>query len=310
MNPGNSIADSLTLMGHSFMDASIFQKIGIAAGVIVALCIFIPIIIHFLSPVYLLFSSLTKHFRESKKMSFGKKYILMPCTFLSLSSFSLAQIILYLWLFVISFLVWAIVIGPFWTFVLTFFFGLAPVAMITAPFVSWYNFGGIGLLATAPVLFVAFAWIWLSKLAFNSPLDSFDDYATPEDFLGYSPQIFLLGALSLQIIALGFYKFKFHYLGNIISDVGGGILLIVSIVSVFIWLSCKKKLSHDGVMVFYKPSIWVYVLGFFITNIIYSEYEDADARIAVIFWLNVFFTFALLSRFTMFIFRKLRPAKG
>jgi hypothetical protein len=279
-------------VGYFFADIPIFKYVVYVIAVAIALIIFLPFIIQLFSPSFVLGSSLIEHLRETEDMPFGKKYIFVPMALVSAMSFLTAQIILSTWVFILSFVVWASVIGFFWTFLLTLLFGLAPVAIITAPFLVWYKEGFDIFLGTVIFFLMTLFWFGFSKLAF------YEDYlSTPEDFLGYSPQIFLLGALSFQIIALPFYKFKLFVVGDIISDLGGGTFMLLALISAFKWRSLKKKLSKEEKEKLYRPSVWAYILGFFFTNILYAAFREMEAPTAVIFWLNAFFLVALMGRF-------------
>jgi tellurite resistance protein TehA-like permease len=129
--------------------------------------------------------------------------------------------------------------------------------------------------------------------------------STPEDFLGYSPHTFLLGALSFQVIALPFYNFGLNGVGNIISDAGGFIFLILALIAAFKWRAIKKKLSETERENLYQPSVWIYIFGFLLTNLLYAEFtQKFGAPTAVLFWLNGFFLIAILGRFFRLFKRK------
>lgn len=282
--------------GYFLTDIPIFKYMVYVIAIPFALMIFLPFIIQLFSPAFVLVSSLIEHFREAESMPFGKKYVFIPMTLVSVISFSTAQMILAIWVFILSFVIWASVIGFFWTFLLTFLFGLAPIAILiailTAPFLVWYREGFALFIGTGIFLLMTLFWSGFSKLAFS------EDYSsTPEDFLGYSPQIFLLGALSFQVIALPFYQFKLLGVGDTVSDLGGAIFLLLALISTFKWRSIKKKLSIEEKEYLYRPSVWIYILGFFFTNILYAAFQKFEAPTAVIFWLNAFFLVALIGRF-------------
>jgi len=285
--------------GYFFTDISIFKYIIYVVAIPFALMIFLPFIVQLFSPAFVLVSSLIEHFREAEDVPFGKKYIFVPMALVSAISFSTAQMILSIWVFILSFVIWASVIGFFFTFLLTFLFGLAPLTIVTAPFLAWYKKGFTFFLSTGIFFLMTLFWFGFSKLAFP------EDYSsTPEDFLGYSPQIFLLGALSFQVIALPFCQFKLFGIGGIISGLGGVIFLLLALVSAFKWRSLKKQLSKEEKEYLYRPSVWVYILGFFFTNILYGTFKQFGASTAVIFWLNAFFLVALIGRFFTLFHRK------
>lgn len=287
-------------IGYFFTDIPIFKYIVYVVAIPFALLIFLPFIIQFFSPVFVLVSSLLEHFRESKDVSFGKRYIFIPMALVGAVSFATAQMILSIWVFVISFLVWVSVIGFFFTFLLVFLFGLAPLAILTAPFIVWSHGGFVAFIGVAIFFLLTLFWYGFSKLAFSESYYS----STPEDFLGYSPQIFLLGALSFQVIALPFYQFKLFGVGGLISDLGGAIFLILALISAFKWRSIKKKLTIAEKENLYKTPVWVYIFGFFFTNILYIAFQRFGVPTAVIFWLNGFFLVALIGRFLGIFIRK------
>lgn len=175
-----------------------------------------------------------------------------------------------------------------------FFFQLAPLAIITAPLIIWYKKGFVEFLAVIVFFLIAQFWYGFSKIAFS------EDYwkLTPETYLGYSPHIFLLGALSFQVIALPFYQFGLNGAGNFLSDAGGGIFLILALISAFKWHAIKKKLSEEERENLYKPSAWIYIFGYILTSLLYAEFEQRfGAPTTTLFWLNVFFFVTLISRF-------------
>ena len=265
-----------------------------AVGIIFALMIFGPFLFQLFTPAFVLISSLAEHFNESKGQSAGKRYIFIPAALVAAVGFVTAQSILSIWVFIISFLIWSSVIGFFFTFLTVFFFGLAPLAIITAPFVIWYQAGFVEFLSVVIFFLITLFWYAFSKMAFS------EDYwkTTPETFLGYSPHTFLLGALSFQVIALPLYNFGLNGAGNIISDAGGAIFLLLSLISAFKWRSIKKKLPQEERENLYRPSAWIYFLGFILTNLFYAEFQQRfGAPTAVLFWLNGFFLVALIGRF-------------
>ncbi len=295
----------LIIAGISFfvIGVPIFKYFLYAIGIIIALLIFSPFIIQLFAPIFVSISSLAEHFRESKGESAGKRYFFIPASIIAVAGFGTAQAILSIWVFVVSFLVWLSIIGFFFTFIAVFFFGLAPFAILTAPFVIWIKAGFAEFIAVAIFFLFAVFWYSFSKFAFSPNYWE----STPEKFLGYSPQIFLLGALSFQVIALPLYNFGLFGIGNLISDLGGFIFLIFALISAFKWNAIKKKLSETEKEGLYKLSVWLYIFGFIFTNILYIEFRDKfGAPTAVLFWLNGFFLVALIGRF-FGIFKRKKP---
>lgn len=286
-------------IGYFFTDVPIFRYIIYVIAIPFALMIFLPFIVQLFSPAFVLVSSLIEHFREAKNMPFSKKYIFVPMSLVSAISFSTAQMILSIWIFILSFVIWESVIGFFWTFLLIFLIGLAPVAIITAPFLMWYR-GGFALFFTTGIFFlITLFWFGFSKLAFS------EDYysLTPEDFLGYSPQLFLLGALSFQVIALPFYRISSSieslallWIANLTSAIGGLIFLILALAASIKWIIAKRKLSDKEKATLYRPSLWIYVLGFLVTSL-FSMMPEYQAPLGTIAILNIIFLVALIGRF-------------
>jgi hypothetical protein len=275
-------------------------------GIFFALMIFAPIILQFFAPGFSLISSLAEHFKESKGQTWGKRYVFIPAALVASVGFVTAQTILSIWVFILSFLIWVGIIGFFFTFIAIFFFGLAPIAILAAPFVVWFKSGFVAFLSVVIFFLIALFWFGFSKMAFT------EDYykSTPENFLGYSSHTFLLGALSFQIIALPFYNFGFNGIGSIISDTGGFIFLILALIAAFKWRSIKKKLPEEEQRKLYKPSVWVYLFGFFLTNLLYADFiQKFEAPAAVILWLNTFFLIAILGRFFGLFKRKKKIIK-
>lgn len=285
----------LILIGVIFLisGVSIWTLLLYAAGIVVALLFFLPLIFHFISPVFVLIAGLIEHYKESKGQSFGKRYIFIPATILAASGFFGAQMILSSWVTIISVLVWASVVGFFITFFGMFFFGLAPLAIISAPFVVWIQSGFIEFVGIGVFFLMTLFWFGFSGMAFS---DRF--HQTSEDFLGYSPHIFLLGALSFQVIALPFYHFGLSGVGDIISDFGGAIFLLLALIAAFKWRAIKKKMPKKDKEGIFKPSVWVYILGVIFTAILLFTFDVSyGAPTAVLFWLLSFFVVALIGRF-------------
>jgi len=285
-------------------DVPIFQWVLWGVGIIFALMIFAPVLFQLFAPAFFLISSLIEHLKESRGQSAGKRYVFIPAALLAAVGFVTAQSILSIWVFILSFLIWTSVIGFFFTFLTVFFFGLAPLTILSAPFVIWIQSGFIEFLGVVIFFLITLFWFGFSKMAFSK------DYwkSTPEDFLGYSPHIFLLGALSFQVIALPFYNFGLNGVGNVISDAGGFIFLVLALIAAFKWRATKKKLSEAERENLYRPSVWIYIFGFSLTNLLYAEFaQKFEAPTAVLFWLNGFFLIAILGRF-FGLFRRKKKA--
>lgn len=275
-------------------DIPIFKFALWGVGIIFALMIFAPFLFQLFAPAIFLISSLGEHFAESKGQSTGKRYFFIPAALLAAVGFVTAQSILSIWVFILSFLIWASVIGFFFTFITVFFFGLAPLAILTAPFVVWYQVGFVEFLGVVVFFLITLFWYGFSRMAFS------EDYwkSTPETYLGYSPHIFLLGALSFQVIALPLYQFGLNGAGNLVSDAGGAIFLLFALISAFKWHAMKKKLSEEERKNLYRPSAWIYIFGFILTSLLYAEFEQKfGVPTAILFWLNGFFFVALIGRF-------------
>jgi hypothetical protein len=301
----------IVAIGYFFTDIPIFKYIIYVIAIPFALMIFLPFIIQLFSPAFVLVSSLIEHFREAKSMPFGKKYIFVPMSLVSAISFLTAQMILSIWVFILSFVIWDSVIGFFWTFFLSFLFGLAPVVIITAPFLAWYKEGFALFLGTGIFFLITLFWFGFSKLAFS------EDYysLTPENYLGYSPQFFLLGALSFQVIALPFYRISSSieslpllWIANLISAIGGLIFLILALTASIKWIKAKRKLSDKEKAALYRPSLWVYVLGFLVTYL-FSMMPEYQAPLGTIAILNIIFLVALIGRFFGLFRRKPKVQK-
>jgi len=275
-------------------DIPILRYLLFAVGIIFALLIFGPFLFQLFTPAFVLIFLLSEHFKESKGQPAGKRYIFIPASLLAAVGFITAQTILSIWVFIISFIIWSSIIGFFFTFLAMFFFGLAPLAIISAPFVVWIKAGFIEFLAIVVFFLITAFWYGFARMAFT------EEYykSTPETFLGYSPHTFLLGALSFQVIALPLYQFGLFDAGNIVSDAGGFVFLLLALISAFKWKAIKKKLTEEEKESLYKPPVWVYIFGFFLTNFLYIEFQQRfGVPTAVIFWLNGFFLIAIILRF-------------
>lgn len=282
-------------------DVPIFKYVLWCMAIIFALMIFAPVLFSLFTPAFFLIVSLVEHLKESKGESFGKRYVFVPSAIIASTGFFVAQSILSIWVFILSFLIWVSIIGFFFAFLTIFFFGLAPIAILTAPFVVWIQLGFAEFLSVIIFFLIALFWFGFSKMAFSEDYWKF----TPEAFLGYSPHIFLLGALSFQVIAWPFYSFGLNSTANIISDTGGFLFLVLALIAFFRWRAIKKKLSQAEKENLYRPSAWIYIFGFFLTNLLYAEFvQKFGAPTAVLFWLNGFFLIAILGRFFSLFKRK------
>lgn len=298
----------ITVIGYFFTDISIFRYLLYIVAIPIALLFFAPIIIQLVTSIFgpslVSIFYLIEHFKEARDMPFDKKYIFIPTTLVASVAFLTAQGILSIWVSVATFVIWMSVIGAFFAFLLLFIFGLFPVAIFAAPFVILFTEGLSGFFAIVVFFLLALFWVGLSKLAFS------EDYTTtPEDFLGYSPQLYLLGALSVQIIALPFYQLGLSFennallsAGDWIAGWGGAIFMLLALVAWFKWRGLKKKLSKEEKESLYRPSVWVYVFGFFVTSILYSAFLDMySAPVFALFWLNTIFTVVIIVRIFSFI---------
>lgn len=291
----------LLIGGAIFTKVAIFKYIVFVIAIPFLIFLFLPFFIQLFAPAFFLFSSLVSHFKEAKNMPLGKKYIFIPMALLSVVVFILAQTVLSIWVFIVSFITWADLIGAFLATLLIFFFGLAPLAILTAPFVLWIR-GGLSIFLNIGIFFLmALFWYGLSNLALSENYYS----STSEDYLGYSPQTFLLGALATQVLALPLYQFKAFRIGELISEIGGLIFLGLTVIAAIKWFIIKKGLDKDEKLSLYKPSVWAYILGFLITDFLYAIFNSHQVSTIVLMWLNLFFAFALIGRFIGFIQRKL-----
>jgi hypothetical protein len=278
----------------AILGVPVLHYILLGVGIIIALMIFAPFVIQIFAPALMSISLLADHFKDSKGQSGGKRYFFIPAAIVSMVSFVTAQSILSIWVFIASFFIWASVVGVFFSFVGIFLFGLAPFAIISAPFVIWIKAGFAEFLGVLFFFLTALFWYGFSKMAF--PENSWK--STPDDFLGYSPMTFLLGALSFQVVALPFYHFGAMGIGNFISDFGGFIFLLLALIASFKWRSIKKKMTIEEKENIYRPSAWIYFLGFMVTNLLYVQFQQVyDAPTAILFWLNGFFLVVLIGRF-------------
>jgi hypothetical protein len=292
----------------AIMGAPVLSYILYGIGIIIAIMIFAPFVVQLFAPALYSIALLVEHFKESKGQSVGKRYFFIPASIVAIVSFVTAQSILSIWIFLASFFIWSSVIGLFFSFIGIFLFGLAPIAIVTAPFVIWVKSGFAEFLGVLFFFLTAAFWYGFSKLAF--PDDSWSSWKpTPESFLGYSPQTFLLGALSFQIIALPFYHFGAYNAGSLISDLGGFIFLILALIAAFKWMSIKRKMPREDRENLYRPSAWIFFLGLLVTNLLYAQFQQVySAPTGILFWLNGFFLVVLIARFFGIFRRKKKPA--
>ncbi|MBF0593882.1 MAG: hypothetical protein HQL22_02825 [Candidatus Omnitrophica bacterium] len=297
----------ILVVGALVLHVPIFQYALYVVGGFFLLSIFLPVLFQLFSPAFVLVSSLIEHFQSAREMPFFKKFLLIPLSLLAVVVFLSAQMVLTVWVFIVSFLIWETVIGGFFAILLIFFFGLAPVAIITAPFVIWFQQGFVPFLGTFVFFLMALFWYGLSSLSFSQ--DSYS--STPESFLGYSPQTYLLGALSCQVLALPFYNFKLFGIGGGFSVIGGLAFLVLTVMGAINWYLTKRKLTAGEQREIYKPPVWIYIIGCFVTSMLASSFQAYQANTAVLTCLNGFFGIALVTRFVKFIFRpRARKATG
>ena len=309
---------AITVIGNHFTDMSVLQYVLLIVGIPVFLIIFLPNIASLFAPLFALVWSLwslwssVENFFQVDSVSYWRKYISLPLMFFSVFFSSMAQTILLGFILVQSVLIWADVIGLTWAILLTLF-GLAPIIVITSPLVVWYTSDFSSFLFLVFLYFMCLSWsvvLILDSLDHRPPIpDEFFEHPT-DQVIYYSPQIFLFGALSLQVIALPFYYFDLINVGDNISYMLGGVLLLASLVSVVKVRSLRKKISMECLENSYKPSIWIYVLGIVFTQVIYVGFLNFGAAIDVVAWICVFFTIALISRFLMFVLSKLKNIGG
>ena len=287
----------------ALIGAPVLKYILYGIGIIVALMIFAPFVVQLFAPALYSISLMVDHFRESKGESAGKRYFFIPASIIGMVGFVTAQSILSIWVFITSFLIWSSVTGFAISFVAIFFFGLAPFAIISAPFVIWIQSGFADFVAVLAFFLIAAFWYGFSKMAL--PENAWK--STPDDFLGYSPHMFLLSALSFQVVAMPFYHFGAYGVGNMISDLGGFVFLVLALIASFKWMSIKRKMTGEQKENLYKPSAWLYFMGFMVTNLLYAQFQGVyEAPTAVLFWLNGFFLVVLIGRF-IGIFRRKKP---
>ena len=286
-------------------DISLLQWILFGAGIIFSLIFFSPFLFRLFAPIFFLISELLQHLRESKGQSAGKRYVFIPAMLFAIAGFVAAQMILSIWIFIVSFMLWEYVFGFLIAFLIFAF--LSPLAILTAPFIVLLKLGFATFIGASIFFVMALFWFGFHKLIYSEHHWE----STPEDFLGYSPYTFLLGALSFQVIALPFYNFGLNAVGNIISDVGGGIFLILTLISALKWRTMKNKLSEKEKVGLYRPPVLVYIFGFILTTLLYGQFENMfDAPTSVLTWLNIFFFFALIMRFISVFKSKKKNAVG
>jgi len=296
----------LIFAGYLLTDLPIFTLILFPIGLLFVLFIFFPFFFQLFAPSFFLIASLKEHFKDTESMPWGKKYVFIPMALLGSVLFVTAQSILTIWVFILAFVIWSSIISPLLTFFLVFIFGLAPLAIITAPFAVWVVDGLGAFLATVIFFLLALFWIGFSKLVAS------EDYSTtPEDLLGYSPQLYMLGALSLQIIALPFYHIGLPLensimlnIGDWVAGWGGAVFILLTLVAWVKWLGVKKKMPKEEREELYRPSVWVYIFGFLITSVLYSAFTTMYfAPVFALYWLNIIFFIAIIARLFVFIKR-------
>ncbi|MCL5038176.1 MAG: hypothetical protein M1269_13895 [Chloroflexi bacterium] len=305
--------------------------------IVIAAIIWLPIIFNFLRQFFILFTrpifasiasfkAFRKYLINGERITFGQKWVFLPFSIFGISLFLLAQGVLWAWIIIFTIYVmtsWDIIWG------LGISILLPPLAIFAAPFIAWYKSGFTAFISVGTLLLMVIFWFFFSKLSFTSKIigsgeiesEDYDKFS-PEQILGYSPNLFILGALSLQVIAspiyyLAIYVFPYGsiyqtiaiWTGFILSNYGGFFYLLLAIITAFMWLSAKKKLSEDLKERLYKPSVWIYILGFFFTSILGGYFNTLEVHAAVINWLNGYFLVALIIRFIGFIYRKFKTHK-
>ena len=252
------------------VDIPIFRWILGSVLIIVVIIFALPFFFALLSSLFmaiiafsLLIYGLLKDLQESEGQSAGDRYIFIPASILSKVGFFTASII------------------------------LPTLAYLSIPFIVFSQDGLLSFLSVAVDFLIFLFWLGFSKMVFSELWES-----TSPDFLEYSPYTFLVGALSFQVVTLPFYHFKLDGTGDIISNIGGFIFLVLALITAFKWRAMKKKLSDRERESLYRPSVWIYIFGFILTNLLAEEFgQRFGAPIAVLVLLNGFFFIALLGRF-------------
>lgn len=291
-----------------FSEFPLVKTVSYTIAVLVGLFMFYPYIIQFFSPIVLLISGLYNHYRNADEMSFTRRYLYEPFSLISLSAFLLAQIVLGITLLVFSIVIWGSSIGFGLTVFLYFFFGLAPLGIISAPlvvFVSSGVFKGIGVLF---FFLIAGLFGGFRKLVFSENYDR-----TAMDYMGISPKLYLLGALSIQVLALPIYYFdSLSFLSEptkIFSTLIGLVLILLAAITSFKWLKRKKRGDLKRYRM-HKPSVWLYIGGYLLTNVLYKRFEEFGVTTYVVSLLNIYFFVALLYRLFCFLKRKYKEYFG
>jgi len=285
----------LVLMGW-FTDIPFFKyTLGLAALPFACL-IFLPLLKRLLRPSYHFEIMLIRHYRRHRGLSFAKKYFFIPMTMIAGIAFAVAQCLLCVWILAVSFKTWSSVLGVFWTGILTFYSGLAPVMILLAPVLRGFREGMMPLLVTAVLILTAYFWFRFSKYAFPGRPAS-----PPKAIVGYSPAVFLAGALSFQVIALPFYPLRLPAVGNMISVFSGFIFLLFAAMAAVKWRSAEKNLSKEQKKDLYISPILPCILGVLIAGILDYALLSFGASRIVILCLQAIFVVAAIERLLEFL---------
>ena len=270
-------------VSYFFIGFTLFKYVIYIIAILFFIFLLLPYFAPLFFPTFLLISSLKDHFKTilnynslSKTDPWYKNYIFVPMALVSLTLFIIAHFVLFMWIFISSVLIWSSILGPFLTFIFTFILMLLfdlviYLAILTTPFIVWYKFGFSEFLNIAAFFIIAIFWYILLKFAFPKKYHE----SISINFINFS-YIFLLGALSLQIIALPIYVLSL-FIGNstlrIIGDgiavIGGGLLLLLSFVSAIVLTSEKKKLTLEE-KEFFHPPIIVYFFAWLISGFLHG----------------------------------------
>lgn len=263
-----------------------------AAGIPILLLIALPVLLYAFSPLFGLFEALLENFSSASPARGVKRWFWTPLSLIAATAFVLAQVVLVGWSFIVAFVVWEDVVGDIVAIIAMLFLGLAPIAMVLAPFVAlvrdgWASFAAIGVMLVMTVL-----WPLMGRIAFSEE----EATLTIEGALGYSPQLFLLGAVGFQVLALALFTLGSRSGGEAVAGIGGGLSLLLALIAAISWTMTKRRLNETARVGIYRASVWVYVLGFFVTTVLAAALAQFTEELATITWLNMLFLLGIGAR--------------
>jgi len=254
--------------------------------VLFPIAILLTFVLSFFEPLIFQLFNLIEFFQTKEPApNFLNKFILIPATILSVSSYGLGAIVLGFWYLIATLSIFDNYFG-FIGFIVAFF--LPQIALVSAPFIVLYKSG-------VP-LFAQFITLVLIIILYGIQ----EDLIFPREktktpllvYLNHSPWIFIAGAFSTQTLGISLLGFigGFKFVGGIsnqsfimwILAYMGLVFMILALISAIIWLTKKKSMNLEEKGALYKPSIWILISSYILLKLFGDETPSAVPLIDIV----------------------------